>query len=68
MNQPFEYPQMYYNEVIHYLEAKWQRRLTEHERHVLIEGYKFGRLVEMEGWLWHQADHSNIGIETLNRN
>lgn len=48
MNQPFEYPQMYYNEVINYLEAKWQRRLTEHERHVLIEGYKFGRLTEMK--------------------
>jgi hypothetical protein len=48
MTRTFEYDQIFYNEVIHYLETKWQRKLTEHEVHVLLEGYKFGRLVEME--------------------
>lgn len=48
MNKPFEYPEMYYNEVIYFLETKWKRRLSDHERHVLIEGYRFGRLVEAE--------------------
>ncbi|WHY01840.1 hypothetical protein [Neobacillus sp. DY30] len=48
MSQPFEYSQIFYNEVIYYLETKWQRRLTDHEKHVLIEGYRFGRLTEAE--------------------
>lgn len=48
MKQPFEYDQILYQEVIHYLEQKWHRRLNYHERHVLIEGYRFGRLVEAE--------------------
>ena len=48
MNTPFEYPEIFYNEVILYLEAKWNRRLTDHERHVLIEGYRFGRMVVSE--------------------
>jgi hypothetical protein len=48
MRQPFEYESPYYNEVIDYLETKWQRKLTEHERAVLVEGYRFGRLVEAE--------------------
>ncbi|MEH7086593.1 hypothetical protein V7139_28275 [Neobacillus drentensis] len=48
MNKPFEYPEMYYNEVIYFLETKWKRRLSDHERRVLIEGYRFGRLVEAE--------------------
>ncbi|KKI93274.1 hypothetical protein WQ54_05435 [Bacillus sp. SA1-12] len=52
MKQPFEYAQMYYNEVILYLETKWHRKLTDHEKQLLIEGYKYGRLIEMEGWLW----------------
>jgi hypothetical protein len=46
MSQPFEYESPFYNEVIDYLETKWQRKLTEHERAVVIEGYRFGRLVE----------------------
>lgn len=46
--KPFSYPHMYYNEVILFLENKWKRRLTDHEKHVLIEGYRFGRLVEAE--------------------
>lgn len=48
MNEPFEYSQIFYNEVIMYLEGKWNRRLSDHERSVLIEGYRFGRMVEAE--------------------
>ena len=48
MRQPFEYESPFYNGVIYYLETKWQRKLTEHEKSVLIEGYRFGRLVESE--------------------
>lgn len=46
--EPFEYSIVFYNEVIDYLEQKWNRKLNDHERHILIEGYRFGRLVEME--------------------
>lgn len=42
------YEQILFNEVIYYLEQKWNRKLNDHERHVLIEGYKFGRLAESE--------------------
>lgn len=48
MNKPFNYSEIFYNEVIYYLETKWNRRLNEHERNVLIEGYCFGRLIESE--------------------
>jgi hypothetical protein len=48
MNTPFEYSQIYYNDVIYYLEKNWQRKLNDHEKQVLIEGYRFGRLAEME--------------------
>lgn len=50
MKQPFKYNTIFYNEVIQYLEQKWSRSLTDHEKHVLIEGYKFGRLIEMESY------------------
>jgi hypothetical protein len=46
MTEPFEYSQILYNEAIMYLETKWQRQLNDHERHVLIEGYRFGRMIE----------------------
>ena len=42
------YSQLFYNEVIYHLEQEWNRKLTEHEKHILIEGYKFGRMVEAE--------------------
>jgi hypothetical protein len=45
------YEQILYNAVIYQLEQKWQRKLDDHEKHVLIEGYKFGRLVEMQNEL-----------------
>ena len=48
MREPLEYNQIFYNEAIHYLENKWQRQLTEHEKNVLIEGYRLGRMVESE--------------------
>ena len=46
--QPFEYDRILYNEVIDYLQTKWARKLTDHEVAVLVEGYRFGRLAEME--------------------
>lgn len=48
MNEPFEYQQPFYNEAIYWLEQKWGRELTDHERHIVIEGYRFGRMVEAE--------------------
>jgi hypothetical protein len=48
MNEPFDYPEIFYNEAMLYLETKWDRRLNEHERRVLIEGYRFGRMIEAE--------------------
>jgi hypothetical protein len=48
MKQTFEYDKIFYNEVIYWLEQKWNRTLTDHEKAVLIEGYKFGRLIESE--------------------
>jgi hypothetical protein len=44
----FEYNQILYNEVIHHLESKWGRKLNDHEIHVLLEGYKFGRYIESQ--------------------
>lgn len=43
-----EYSQIFYNEVIYHLEKKWERPLTDHEKHIAIECYKFGREVEAE--------------------
>lgn len=48
MEELYEYSQILYNEVIMYLETKWKRQLNDHERHVLIEGYRFGRMIEAE--------------------
>jgi hypothetical protein len=48
MDKPFEYSEIFYNEVIHFLETKWKRRLSDHERRVLIEGYRFGRMIEAD--------------------
>jgi hypothetical protein len=42
------YEQILFNDVIYYLEQKWGRPLEDHERNILIEGYKFGRKVEAE--------------------
>lgn len=48
MNQPFNYENIFYNEVIYFLEQKWNRSLTDHEKHIAIECYRFGRLIEAE--------------------
>jgi hypothetical protein len=45
------YEQILLNEVIYFLEQKWERKLNDHEKHVLLEGYKFGRKVEAENEL-----------------
>lgn len=45
------YEQILYNEVIYYLEQEWGRKLTDHEKHILIKGYVFGRKVEAENEL-----------------
>jgi hypothetical protein len=45
------YEQILLNEVIYFLEQKWNRKLDDHEKHVLLEGYKFGRKVEAENEL-----------------
>lgn len=65
MKQTFDYSQIHYNEAIYYLEQKWGRRLNEHEKHVLIEGYKFGRLIESEshltkGFLFNQLEPKSV--------
>lgn len=39
---------IHYNQVILYLEKKWQRKLNEHEVAILIEGYRYGRHTEIE--------------------
>jgi hypothetical protein len=48
MKDTFKYDQIFYNELIYQLEQKWNRKLDDHERHLLIEGYRYGRLVEAE--------------------
>jgi hypothetical protein len=48
MRELFDYNQLLYNDCIDYLETKWNRRLTEHERNVLLIGYRFGRRIESE--------------------
>jgi hypothetical protein len=45
-----EYSQIHYNEVILWLEQLWNRKLSDHEKNVLIQGYRFGRLKEMENY------------------
>lgn len=48
MEPLFTYDQIFYNDIIYSLEIKWGRKLTDHEKNVLIEGYRFGRMVESE--------------------
>ena len=44
---PLEYSPIQYNEAIEYLERTWNRPLSDHEKNVLIQGYKIGRTIEM---------------------
>jgi hypothetical protein len=55
MRDTFEYSPAFYNDAILFLEEKWNRRLTEHEKHVLIEGYRYGRLQEMYSYYSGEA-------------
>lgn len=48
MRDTFHYEKIFYNEAIDYLEVKWGRALTDHEKHIVIESYRFGRLVESD--------------------
>lgn len=48
MRDPFHYEKIFYNEAINYLEMKWGRTLNDHEKHIVIEAYRFGRLVESD--------------------
>lgn len=41
--EPLEYDQIFYNEPIFWLEQKWQRKLTDHEKHLAILIYRFTR-------------------------
>jgi hypothetical protein len=47
-NEPMHYDNILYNELIYQLEQNWNRKLTEHEKNVLIYGYRFGRMIEDE--------------------
>jgi hypothetical protein len=38
-----EFDPILYNEAIYYLETAWNRKLTEHERHIAVEIYKWTR-------------------------
>lgn len=45
---PFEYDRIFYNEIILEMETQWNRKLDDHEKNLLIQGYRFGRLAESE--------------------
>lgn len=46
--EPLEYNRLFYNEAIYYLEQKWQCRLTDHEKQIAIEIYRFVRTQQAE--------------------
>lgn len=41
--EPLQFNPLLYNEPIYYLEQAWQRKLTEHEKHLAIEIYRWTR-------------------------
>jgi hypothetical protein len=43
VNNVLEFDPILYNEAIYYLETAWNRKLTEHERHIAVEIYKWTR-------------------------
>jgi hypothetical protein len=43
VNNVLEFDPILYNEAIYYLETSWNRKLTEHERHIAVEIYKWTR-------------------------
>jgi hypothetical protein len=44
----FTYESPFYNELYYEIERKWQRKLTDHEKHLAKIAYEFGRYIEME--------------------
>lgn len=42
-NAPLQFDQILYNEPIYWLEQQWQRKLTEHERNIVIQIYRWTR-------------------------
>lgn len=53
------FDQIHYNEVILYLEEKWERKLNDHEVSVLLEGYRYGRHTEIENRYINEAVKCN---------
>jgi hypothetical protein len=43
VNNVLEFDPILYNEAIYYLETSWNRKLTEHERNIAVEIYKWTR-------------------------
>jgi hypothetical protein len=41
--EPLEFDQILYNEPIYWLEQKWQRKLTDHEKNIAILIYRWTR-------------------------
>jgi hypothetical protein len=41
--EPLEFDQILYNEPVFWLEQKWQRKLTDHEKHLAILIYRWTR-------------------------
>lgn len=48
---PFEYDQIMYNVAIEYQERDWGRKMSDHEKNVLIQGFRIGMTVKtLEQW------------------
>jgi hypothetical protein len=48
LGMEFEYDQIFYNEIIYKIEQEWGRKIDSHEKHLLIRGYRMGRMAEAE--------------------
>jgi hypothetical protein len=44
--EPLKFDQILYNEPIYWLEQKWQRKLTDHEKHIAILIYRWTRTTQ----------------------
>lgn len=44
--EPLEFDQIFYNEPIYWIEQRWQRKLTDHEKHLAILIYRFTRTIQ----------------------
>lgn len=50
MTKPFRHDQIHKNEAILHMENLWNRKLTDHEKHLLSEVYDFSRHIELQQW------------------